>query len=227
MNKLNILYEDNHIIVVVKPVNILSQSDITNDPDMLTLIKSYLKEKHHKPGNVYLGLVHRLDRVVGGVMVFAKTSKAASRLSEAIRENKFHKEYLAICHGKVKETDTFIDYLQKKDDFSTIVTDIKHGKLSELSYELASYNEKLDLSLVKVHLKTGRHHQIRVQFSSRGYPLIGDNRYGNDKNMEIGLFAYKLSFPHPITKEILSFSFIPTNKPFNLFDLSNVNNIDI
>ena len=220
MNKLNVLYEDNHLIVVVKETNILSQSDITNDPDMLTLIKEYLKEKYHKPGNVYLGLVHRLDRVVGGVMVFAKTSKAASRLSESIRNNSFHKEYLAICHGKMKESDTFIDYLLKKDDFSTIVTDKNHGKLSELSYELIDYNKEKDLSLVKVNLKTGRHHQIRVQFSSRNHPLIGDNRYGIDKEKEIGLFAYKLSFPHPITKEIISFTYIPKDKPFNLFDIN-------
>jgi len=218
MNDLNVLYEDNHIIVVVKPINILSQSDITNDPDMLTLIKAYLKEKYHKPGNVYLGLVHRLDRVVGGVMVFAKTSKAASRLSQSIRKNEFHKNYLAIVHGKIKDSNTFIDYLEKKDNFNTIVTDKDHGKLSELSYELIDYNKELDLSLVKVNLKTGRHHQIRVQFSSRGYPLVGDNRYGIDKEKEIGLFAYKLSFPHPITKEIINFSYLPSNKPFNLFE---------
>ncbi len=224
MNKLNILYEDNHIIVVVKPVNILSQSDITGDNDMLTIIKNYLKEKYHKPGNVYLGLVHRLDRVVGGVMVFAKTSKAASRLSNSIRENKFTKEYLAICHGKVDNKDTFIDYLEKKDDFSTIVSNQKKGKLSELSYELIKYDQKNDLSLIKVKLKTGRHHQIRVQFASRSHPLIGDNRYGIDSEKEIGLFAYKLSFPHPITKEIITFSFIPHSIPFNRFDLEELEN---
>lgn len=223
MNKLNILYEDNHLIVVVKPINVLSQSDITGDDDMLTIIKAYLKEKYHKPGNVYLGLVHRLDRVVGGVMVFAKTSKAASRLSESIRKNEFHKEYLAIVNGKVKEKDTLIDYLEKKDDFSTIVTDKEHGKLSELSYELIDYNSKLDLSLVKIMLKTGRHHQIRVQFACRGYPLFGDNRYGIDKEKEIGLYAYKLSFIHPTTKELMTFISIPNIKPFNLFVLKSVN----
>ena len=222
MNNLNVLYEDNHIIVVVKPVNILSQSDITGDADMLTIIKNYLKEKYHKPGNVYLGLVHRLDRVVGGVMVFAKTSKAASRLSDSIRKNLFHKIYLAVCHGKTKELDTLVDYLEKKDDFSTIVTDKDHGKLSELSYELIDYDKEKDLSLVKIFLKTGRHHQIRVQFSSRGYPLIGDNRYGSDSEKEIGLFAYKLSFPHPITHELISFSYIPQDKPFNIFNLDNI-----
>lgn len=222
MNKLNVLYEDNHVIVVVKESNVLSQSDITGDVDMLTIIKSYLKEKYNKPGNVYLGLVHRLDRVVGGVMVFAKTSKAASRLSEAIRKNEFHKEYLAVVHGKVNDTDTFIDYLEKKDNFSTVVSDKDHGKLSELSYELIDYDKEKDISLVKVNLKTGRHHQIRVQFSSRNYPLVGDNRYGIDKEKEIGLFAYKLTFPHPITKEMISFTYLPSDKPFNLFNLNNI-----
>ena len=224
MNKLNILYEDNHLIVVVKPINILSQSDITGDVDMLTMIKEYLKEKYHKPGNVYLGLVHRLDRVVGGVMVFAKTSKAASRLSDSIRKNIFYKDYLAICHGKLKNNDTFIDYLKKESDYSTIVTDKKNGKLSELSYELLDYDQKNDLSLVKVFLKTGRHHQIRVQFSSRNHPLFGDNRYGIDKNNEIGLFAYRLSFPHPTTHEMLSFTYIPSDEPFNMFDLAILKN---
>lgn len=222
MNKLNVLYEDNHIIVVVKPINILSQSDITGDIDMLTIIKEYIKEKYQKPGNVYLGLVHRLDRVVGGVMVFAKTSKAASRLSESIRKNSFHKDYLVICHGKVDKKNTFIDYLEKKDNFSTVVTDKNHGKLSELSYELIDYNSKLDLSLVKVNLKTGRHHQIRVQFASRFHPLVGDNRYGRDNEKEIGLFAYKLTFNHPTRKELMTFSYLPDDKPFNLFNIKNI-----
>ena len=220
MNKLNILYEDNHIIVVVKPVNMLSQSDSTKDLDMLTLIKSYLKEKYQKPGNVYLGLVHRLDRVVGGVMVFAKTSKAASRLSESIRNNLFHKDYLAICHGKLKDKDVFVDYLKKESNFSTIVTNENDGKLSELSYEVIDYNKDNNLSLVKVHLKTGRHHQIRVQFASRNHPLYGDNRYGAlDNNKNIGLFAYHLIFPHPVKHEEMQFTFFPHDDPFNLFNL--------
>ena len=219
MNKLNVLYEDNHIIVVVKPVNILSQADSTKDLDMITMIKAYLKEKYQKKGNVYLGLVHRLDRVVGGVMVFAKTSKAASRLSESIRKNEFHKEYLAICHGRVKKSDTFIDYLKKENDFSTVVSDKNNGKLSELSYELIEYNTEKDLSLVKVHLKTGRHHQIRVQFSSRGYPLVGDMRYGIDKDKRIGLFAYQLSFIHPVRQEEMIFKYLPKENPFLLFNL--------
>ena len=222
MNKLNVLYEDNHIIVVLKPINILSQADITNDTDMLTLIKNYLKEKYHKSGNVYLGLVHRLDRVVSGVMVFAKTSKAASRLSESIRKKEFQKVYLVVCHGKLKSSDTFIDYIKKKDDFSSMITTKNDGKLSELSYELVSYNEKLDISLAKVFLKTGRHHQIRLQFSSRNHALVGDMRYGIDNNKEIGLFAYQISFLHPTKKEMISFSCLPCGKPFNYFDLKSL-----
>jgi len=224
MNKLNILYEDNHVIVVVKPANILSQSDSTGDTSMLSIIKDYIKEKYHKPGNVYLGLVQRLDRVVGGVMVFAKTSKAASRLSEAIRKHELEKVYLAIVHGKVSKNDTFVDYLKKESDFSTIVTDKKNGKLSELSYCLLDYNEVRDLSLVKIQLKTGRHHQIRVQFASRNHPLLGDNRYGKDNEKEISLFAYKLSFPHPITHEVMSFISLPSNKAFVLFNLEILKN---
>lgn len=221
MNKLNVLYEDNHIIVVVKPSNILSQSDITGDNDMLTIIKNYLKEKYNKPGNVYLGLVHRLDRVVSGVMVFAKTSKAASRLSNDIRLNKMEKVYLAVIHGKVKKTDTFIDYLKKTSDFNTIVTGEKFGKYSELSYELLEYNKEKKISLVKVHLKTGRHHQIRVQFQSRGYPLAGDNRYGKDDYKNIGLAAYQLSFNHPVKKEWMTFTHYPDSEVFKYFDYIN------
>ena len=223
MNKLNILYEDNHIIVVVKPINILSQSDITGDIDMLSIIKKYLKEKYHKPGNVYLGLVHRLDRVVGGVMVFAKTSKAAGRLSLSIRNKEFKKTYLAVCHGKINNYGEMTDYLKKKDDFSTTITDKENGKLSKLTYELIDYNKEKDLSLVKVNLETGRHHQIRVGFASRHHPLIGDSRYGIDKEKEIGLFAYKLEFVHPTKKENMIFTYIPNMKRFNLF--KNINSI--
>ena len=218
MNKLNILYEDNHLMVVIKPVNILSQSDVTGDMDMLTMIKDYIKEKYHKPGNVYVGLVQRLDRVVGGVMVFAKTSKAASRLSEQIRLKEMDKKYLAIVHGSLKEKDTYIDYLEKKDDFKTIVTDQKHGQYAELSYQLREYNQQNDLSLVEVSLKTGRHHQIRVQFSSRNHPLYGDNRYGNDGGKEIGLFAYRLSLIHPTLRKEMTFTYYPNNSKFGCFE---------
>ena len=213
---LEILYEDNHIIVVYKPANILSQSDATGDIDMLTLLKEYIKEKYNKPGNVYLGLVHRLDRPVEGIMVYAKTSKAASRLSEQIRNNKLEKHYLAVVNGIIPEKNgEFRDFLLKKEDGNTVV-DNKNGKESILEYEVLK--EKDNLSLVRIHLITGRHHQIRVSFSSRGYPLVGDNRYGLGEDVNICLCSYQLSFYHPTTKELLKFEKLPTmNQEWRLF----------
>ena len=185
-DKLNVLYEDNHIIVVLKPINILSQSDITGDIDMLSLVKSYVKEKYNKKGNVYIGLVHRLDRPTGGIMIFARTSKAAERLSKAIQNNEIIKSYLAVIPNFKEKSGKYIDYIEKLDNGNSVVTSKEKGKYAELNYELIK--EKDGLSLLKINLITGRHHQIRVQFSSRGYPLIGDNRYGIDKEKEIGLF---------------------------------------
>ncbi len=208
MNKLEILYEDNHVIVVVKPANILSQSDSTKDVDMLTLVKKYIKEKYRKPGNVYLGLVHRLDRPVQGIMIFAKSSKAASRLTKQIQNHEFQKQYLAIINGILPEKKgEFCDYLEKQENGNTVVTDSKHGKKSVLKYEVLQ--EKQNKSLVKIELITGRHHQIRVQFASRGYPLVGDQRYGILDNKQICLCSYHLSFFHPITKERLIFEKYP------------------
>ena len=220
MIKLNILYEDNHIIVVEKPFNVLSQADNTGDVDMLTLVKKYIKEKYNKPGNVYLGLVHRLDRPVGGVMVFAKTSKAASRLSDQIRKNEFDKTYLAVVHGIIKEKEgTFKDYLKKNSDGNTVVTNEKNGKLSILHYKVLDINKEKNETLVKIKLETGRHHQIRVQFSSRGYPLCGDQRYGKMDNTQIALYACKLEFIHPVKREKISFSLCKPNlQYFNDFN---------
>ena len=223
MNKLNILYEDNHIIVVEKPINILSQKDLTNDPDMLSIIKEYLKVKYQKPGNVYLGLVHRLDRVVGGVMVFAKTSKAARRLSDDIRNNKIHKIYLAVCHGKIKKSATLKDYIKKESDFKSVITTKEEGKIAILNYELIDYNKEKDLSLVKINLQTGRHHQIRCQFNNINHPLVGDKKYGHDNFSNIGLYAYQLSFTHPVKKENMTFTYIPNHFPFNIFNLNDKN----
>lgn len=215
MNSLNIFYEDNHLIVVEKQPNILSQADSTNDMDMLTLVKNYIKEKYNKPGNVYLGLVHRLDRPVGGIMVFAKTSKAASRLSEQVRNHTFKKTYLAVVRGKLeKKEDTYVDYLKKLDNGNTIVTNESDGKLSELTYRVLGYNENDNTTLVEINLKTGRHHQIRVQFSSRGYPLCGDQRYGILDKTQIALYAYKLEFKHPTTKEIMNFQNVSINNQY-------------
>ena len=217
--KINIIYEDNHLLVVEKPVNIPVCEDISGDMDLLSILKNYLKVKYNKPGNVYLGLVHRLDRPVGGVMVFAKTSKAASRLSEQVRKNLFEKTYYAVVENKVKKYDTLEDYLKKNNKKNiTYVTDKNNGKYACLDYYLISF--KSGFSLVKINIHTGRSHQIRVQFSSRGFPLIGDAKYNSnsDKKTNIALFAKILSFYHPISREKMTFELeLPKRYPFNLF----------
>lgn len=220
MNSLEILYEDNHIIVVVKPYNVLSQGDNTNDLDMVSLIKDYLKEKYQKSGNVYLGLVHRLDRPVGGIMVFAKTSKAASRLSRQISNHEFKKTYLAVVNGtSLKNNDEFCDYIVKGNDNSSYIADDSVGKFSKLNYKVLEINKDNNLSLVGINLITGRHHQIRVQFASRGYPLYGDQRYGKMDKKQIALFAYKLEFIHPVKKELMTFVKYP--KKIGVWSLFN------
>ncbi len=210
MNNLKVLYEDNHIIVVVKPCNILSQKDSTNDIDMLTMVKDYIKVKYNKPGNVYLGLVQRLDRPVGGIMVFARSSKAASRLTEMIKNHDFTKMYLAVVNGLFEEKEGhFEDYLLKQDDGNTVVS--KNGKIAKLNYKVLKEDKQSNLSLVEIELLTGRHHQIRVQFASRKHPLYGDQRYGKRDNNQIALWAYKLEFVHPIKKTLMSFVDFPSN----------------
>ena len=218
---INVVYEDNHIIVVEKPVNIPVQADDSKDLDFLSMIKKYIKDKYNKPGNVYVGLVHRLDRPVGGIMVFAKTSKAASRLSEQVRLNKIKKVYHAVIEGKPLKEGHLEDYLLK--DSRTNTTKVnKSGKLSILDYKLISTVE--NLSLVKVFLKTGRSHQIRVQFSSRNLPLYGDQRYNKNAKVgqQIALYATSLSFEHPTTKENLTFELdLPNKYPWNIHNVNN------
>ena len=217
VGRMKIIYEDNHLLVVLKPINIPVQEDDSKDLDMLTYLKKYLKEKYNKPGNVYLGLVHRLDRPVSGIMVFAKTSKAASRLSEQIRNHTFKKEYMAVLCGKTPKKDILVDKLLKNPKTNTTVVSEK-GKEAILSYELIKY--KNNYSLVKINLETGRSHQIRVQFSSRGYPLYGDQRYNKKAlpKQQIALFANRLEFIHPVTKEKLFFEEeLPNFEPWNIF----------
>ena len=207
--KLNVIYEDNHIIVVEKTVNIPSQQDKTGDIDMLTIIKKYIKEKYNKPGNVYLGLVHRLDRPVGGVMVFAKTSKAASRLSEQVRNKDFKKEYLVVTDGKWEKENDILK--NEKNNLSKVVDkNKKNAKYAKLEYKVLKYSEDINLSVLKINLYTGRHHQIRVQLASRGHSIYGDNKYGTrGKGKQINLWAYKISFIHPISKKELTFKVLP------------------
>ena len=214
MQKLKVIYEDNHIIVVEKIPNVPSQSDKTGDIDMLTMVKQYIKEKYNKPGNVYLGLVHRLDRPVGGIMIFAKTSKAASRLSDQVREKVFKKKYLAVVDGKIEnKSATLEDYLYKdeRNNISKVVNKgKKNAKFAKLDYDVIKYDEVKNLSLVKVNLHTGRHHQIRVQLSNFGHSIFGDQKYGTrGQGKQIALWAYELTINHPITKEEITFKDLP------------------
>ena len=212
--KLNVIYEDNHIIVVEKPYGVPTQADVTNALDMQSMVKEYVKEKYNKPGNVFVGIVHRLDRNVGGIMVFARTSKAASRLSEEIRSRRFKKTYLAWVNGKFKnKVGMFKDYLLKdevKNLVKVVAKGVKDAKEAILDYEVIE--EKEDMSLVKINLHTGRSHQIRVQFSSRGHALIGDKKYGGNEGNNISLWAYKVSFKHPVKDEIMEFVLEPNDK---------------
>lgn len=218
---LNILYEDNHIIVCVKPVGVLSQEDHTKDPDMLSILKEYIKAKYKKEGNVFLGLVMRLDRMTSGVMVFARTSKAASRISEQIRNGEVLKKYVAVVQGKVNEHGTLKDYLIKDEKLiKSFVTTKELGKLAVLDYKLVGYKD--NLSVVDVLLHTGRHHQIRVQFSNMGNPLYGDKLYGGIGDNHMHLHAYYLSFIHPVTKEPMKFKCLPKGNLWEKLDLNNL-----
>lgn len=214
---INIIYEDNHLLVVEKPINIPTQEDNTKDKDLLTILKEYIKEKYNKPGNVYLGLVHRLDRPVGGIMVFARTSKAASRLSEQVRNKTFKKTYNAVVIGNINKEGKLKDYLLK-DEKKNIVKVDKNGKEAILNFKKLDY--KNNMSLVEINLETGRSHQIRVQMSHYGYPLFGDQKYNKTSKIgeQIALFAKRIEFIHPTTNELLTFELdLPNRYPFTIF----------
>ena len=216
-----IIYEDNHIIVAIKPAGVLSQSDGSNAPDMLTILKAYIKEKYKKPGEVFLGLVHRLDRPVSGVMVFARTSKAASRLSEQIRSRKVDKIYRCVVTGVLEGEGRLENYISKDESSNTVtVSDFeKPGfKASYLDYRAVS--SKDGMTLAEVRLGTGRSHQIRAQMAHSGHPIIGDQKYGKKDNRtkDIALEAYKLSFEHPVKREFITFEApVPVTFPWSLF----------
>ena len=221
---LMVLYEDNHLIVVIKPQNVPSQSDVTGDKDMLSKVKNYIKTKYNKQGEAFVGLVHRLDRPTGGIMVFAKNSKTASRLSEQIKNNQMQKTYYCVT-TKVPQIkkDTLINYLKKdeKDNIVKIVPQSEQGaKRAELNYNVLQTEG--DLALIEVKLITGRSHQIRVQFAGINCPLYGDNKYGKDKSKvtnNLGLWAGRLEFIHPTTKQKMTFACPPisSGKPWSYF----------
>lgn len=220
--RIPILYEDNHLLVVEKPVNLLTQGDSSGDPDLLSLLKQEIKVRYGKPGRVYLGLVHRLDRPVGGVMVFARTSKAASRLAEQLRTGGFKKTYLAVVHDRL-EIKGHLEHYLAKDRATNLVYVVSPaepgGKKAILDYEVLS--EKEGLSLVRIHLLTGRSHQIRVQFSTIGHPLYGDQKYGSSLNkpgQQIALWSHQILLRHPTKKEEMIFtSSPPERRPWSLF----------
>ena len=217
--KINIIYEDNHLLVVEKIVNVPVQKDNSNDMDMISILKEYRKRNEGKFGDAYIGLVHRLDRPVGGVMVFAKTSKAASRLSEQVRSNDFKKVYYAVVEGNISDKGHFEAYMAKDEkDNKSYITSKDKGKIAILDYEVI--DRKDNLNLVKIDLVTGRSHQIRVQFSSRDYPLVGDMKYNKKAKpgTNIALFAKSISFKHPTLKETMTYELdLPNRYPFNIF----------
>ncbi len=221
-----ILYEDEFLICAVKPDGIPTQPDKTGDMDMVTILTYYLKEKKYQ--NPYIGLIHRLDRPVGGILLFSKNKDIDYKLAKMLQENKIKKEYLAVVCGKAKQTDTLEDYLLKngKLNLSFVVDQkVKNSKKSVLTYkkiQILNEEEKY-YSLLKIKLLTGRHHQIRVQLSHAGIPIWGDQKYNLlqkwGKNNILALWAYQLAFKHPITNKSVLLQCFPKNDPFSRFTI--------
>lgn len=211
-NTIKVLFEDNHLLAVYKPPGLLVQGDRTGDRSLLELSKEYIKRKYDKPGNVYLGLAHRLDRPASGVVVLARTSKAAGRLMKQFQNGTPRKVYWALTDGKPLAEGQWIDYITRRGPTSQI-TDSGHGKRSILTFRRLKYNPPI--AWLEVGLHTGRHHQIRVQFASRGFPILGDMRYGSRRKFparSIGLHARSFSIIHPTRNEELCFTADP--EPF-------------
>ncbi|NLJ95003.1 MAG: RluA family pseudouridine synthase [Clostridiaceae bacterium] len=226
-----IIFEDNHLIIVKKPVGMLSQADKTGDVDLLNIIKEYIRVKYEKPGAAWLGLVHRLDRPVGGLMAFAKTSKAASRLSDQIRKNTFVRKYLAVVHGHLQPKNGIWDeHISKKKIKGKYVVNtnldpkyLNKYQACSLNYQVQAYLPKQNLSLVEIELKTGRSHQIRAQMKAHDHPLIGDRLYGKLTHLDRkangpALYASFLQFKHPVKDEILIYKSSSEDFPFTLFE---------
>jgi 23S rRNA pseudouridine1911/1915/1917 synthase len=211
---IKIIFEDNHLLIVNKPAGVLAQKDKTNDNSVIEILKDYIKEKYNKPGNVFLGSVHRLDRPASGLMVFAKTSKALTRLTTALRDEEFDKKYLAVVEkSRTNSEETLVHYLLKDEEKNIVKAfdkQVQGAKMAKLSYK---YIGTVDgLSLLEVNLFTGRSHQIRSQLKASIAPICGDLKYGakiNTGNFIIYLHAYKLGLKHPVTKLYIEFEEMP------------------
>ena len=208
---MEILYEDNHLLVALKPPNMPVQADASGDLDLLTSLKAYIKEKYHKPGDVYLGLVHRLDRPAGGVMVFARTSKAASRLSAQFAGHGARKKYFAILSGRAPGGE-LADYIRRLPEGGAELCEkgAEGAKAARLTYQpLAAQDGK---TLADISLQTGRHHQIRLQFAGQGLPLWGDQRYNPAARPgeQLALWAYSLTVEHPTLHKPMAFTALPS-----------------
>ncbi len=215
-----VVHLDNHLLVIIKPAGLLAQEDRTGDADVLTVGKAFLKAQFNKPGNVFLGLVHRIDRPVSGLMVLARTSKAAARLSAQFRERTVEKGYLALVEGRVPGPQTLRDWLLKKDEQVRVVPEGTPGaKAAELS--LTPRAERHGQTLVEIRLGTGRAHQIRVQLAARGWPIVGDGRYGAKGAFRpgaIALHSHRLALDHPTRDERLTWHALPDGWPVSLPD---------
>ncbi|MCL2598652.1 MAG: RluA family pseudouridine synthase [Firmicutes bacterium] len=224
-----IVFEDNHIVVAIKPHNLPSQQDESGDFDMLSAIKAYIGDKYKKPGNVFIGLVHRLDRPTGGLMVFARTSKAADRICEQIKQGEMGKKYMTVVQGVPKhKADRLEHYLKKdtKNNLVTLATALEQdSKKAILDYKVLESNTDTNpaISLLQVQLHTGRSHQIRVQMRTIGHAVFGDTKYGSavKGGQNLALWAYELSFVHPTTKQNMRFVAYPSaiETPWNHFNM--------
>lgn len=207
---MKIIYEDNHIIVVFKEAGEIVQGDKTGDEPLSEKVKQYIKEKYHKPGNVFLGVVHRLDRPVAGLVVFARTSKALSRLNDMFRNGEVHKTYWAITKEEPKESESLLENWlvrnEKQNKSYAYDHEVPNSKLAKLTYKVIGKSE--NYTLLEVHLITGRHHQIRCQLAHIGCPIRGDLKYGakrSNPDGSISLLAHHIEFVHPVSKQTLSF----------------------
>lgn len=202
----DILYEDNHLLVVNKPAGLLTQPSGTAQNNLEEICKCWIKEKYNKKGNVFLEAVHRLDKPVSGIVVFARTSKALSRLNASLRQHEFHKTYLAIVEGLPQPKEGVLEHYLLHDDYQSIVAAAKtpNAKLCRLHYQTVKHRE--NRSLLEILLETGRYHQIRAQLSFSGYPVVGDSKYKSRETYlpnSIALHHSKLRFPHPIHEKLV------------------------